>query len=124
MNIQKDLYGAINHLRMLDRMGELLDRCFANDAEHEQALSAFKSEAEKSYRKLALKAHPDHGGDIEEMKRLNASIAMVRQMQRLRQPAPQPPPMAFDGGCIVINLQTMGFGWPSFTGTTSTTGWW
>lgn len=49
-------------------------------SEFETLLSASKSlsEANIVYRRLAMKHHPDHGGDAEKMKELNIVFAIIK----------------------------------------------
>ena len=89
----------------------------------EENLKEAREKAEKEYKRLALKAHPDHGGDEEQMKKLNHAIAAIRDIQLIQQPRPQPMPFR-------VNIRFGGFGFSTFANTTTSftgstgTGWW
>jgi hypothetical protein len=80
-----------------------------------------KSEAAQNYKSRALKVHPDHGGDEESMKALNAARDEVAKL-RVERTRP-----VFRPVMTVVHVRMDGFGGSytsSSTATTSTGGWW
>ena len=58
----------------------------------EKRLEDKKSETKAVYRKLALKYHPDHGGDAEDFRHLQA---LWEHLQKAKVERPRPPPVRF-----------------------------
>jgi hypothetical protein len=86
--------------RILGIRGEI-DRiaaeCTVDDvAEIDRRVDEFKKAAESAYRRLAHEHHPDHGGDSERMKELNAAIGIVRKFSMKHAPVRRSRRMARD----------------------------
>jgi hypothetical protein len=67
----------------------------------------------KEFKKRAKLLHPDLGGDIEEMQKLNAAMDKIKELQIILRP-PAPPPM-------MVTIVRMGGMWGGGFTSTSTT---
>lgn len=118
VQIPKQLHDAMVKLDVLE--------CFKRMAQApsfeavEATLEQLKTEADKSFKRLAFTAHPDRGGSTEAMQELSAAREIIGKLGVQR---PQPQPMT------VIRVHVSSFGGfggfaTSSTGTsTSGTGW-
>ena len=51
-----------------------------------------KDELKKTYRRLALKHHPDRGGNEEQFKQINEAYEVLTGKRRIKRRPPPPPP--------------------------------
>jgi hypothetical protein len=85
-----------------------------------RAIERIQQEAKTKAKELALTHHPDHGGDEERMKEINAAVTAVQRKEHYRLLVPRPQPMI-----RVIHVQSS---WTTSSSTTTntsytTTGW-
>lgn len=89
MQVPKVLHEAMVLLGVWNPFVQLLRGAQSFEA-LEQGVQRFKDDADKAYKALALKAHPDRSGGCEErMKSLNAAIEAVRKFG-VQRPVPRP----------------------------------
>ena len=62
--------------------------------------SASQDDIRRAYKKRAAKAHPDHGGDAEEFKRLAAAYATLGDEEKRKR---------YDSGGVDFGSQSQGF---------------
>lgn len=114
MQIPEKLHKAMARLNVLTLFAAMTR---VQSFEEAQArLDALKAEAERTWKELAMEAHPDRGGSTEEMQELNAARDLIVKLHIER---PQPRPQ------VVFVQVRRGFG-GFYTSSTSptTTGWW
>lgn len=65
----------------------------ADQADADAWLEEMRAEALRTFRRLALRAHPDQGGSAEAMNHLMRAKELVEDAQiAIEQPKPEPPP--------------------------------
>lgn len=74
-------------------------------------IERFKQAAAKSQKALARKHHPDLGGSLETMQRINEAWNFVKQLQVIEAPPPQP---------VFVNIN---FGFDSAESTSASAHW-
>lgn len=105
---RQDVMAAVHTLDIVDRFNALTHRLRQEtQIRTVQALLAnFKKEAECRYKELALKYHPDRGGNEHMMQTINAAWDVLKSLQIGRAPTAPPP-------AVVVHI--------NFGGTTAST---
>jgi len=80
-------------------------------------LKDIQAEAKRNYLELAKLNHPDHGGDEEEMKRLNGALDVIMNLKAVAKPRPQ------RVWRTVIHVQFNSWGSTASTGNTTSSYW-
>ena len=112
---KNDIVAAIHTLGLAAKFNVMMARS-RQAASHQvarQLLHEFKNEAEEDYKALAMKHHPDRGGEAKNMQQINAAWDIVKTLNV--RPAPPRHQMPV---IVRVNIDTMG---PSTT-TSYTTG--
>lgn len=87
--------------------------------EAQEVFDDLKKQAKVNWKKKAMELHPDRGGDIEEMKKLNALWNRVKGLRIIPHQRPVFQPAVVR---VYVNYNTWG---GTGTSTTTTTGsWW
>jgi len=73
---------AIKRLDLQDEYRRVAAACadFIEDDDIEEALDDFKFKAAKQYKRLARGCHPDLGGSLEDMQKLNEALLCIRKI--------------------------------------------
>lgn len=116
MQISQELHAALVKLNVWDQFLSSV-RSVRSFEEAEQAVVQFKEHARKQFAQLSLKAHPDRGGNLDEMQALSAAYSVVKKLNVQR---PAPPPMVT---FIRVEFGSGGFRTSSTSGTSTSTSW-
>jgi hypothetical protein len=92
IQIPSDVVAALDTLDALHTLKTLLEGATCEEDLRAAMVSSIDL-AKANYKKLALEAHPDRGGDEERMKELSSAWTIVKQIKLDRVPPPQPPPV-------------------------------
>lgn len=80
--MQKELYDSLILFGALNHYNNVISSTTFEIAvkKHNELVS----HCENAYKSLAKLHHPDHGGDAEEMKRINASMDQIKKLKPTR----------------------------------------
>jgi hypothetical protein len=85
-----------------------------------QRIDEFKQTLKKRFRRLAMKHHPDHGGDEEYFKKLSDVYTfLMKELKPTKAPEPEPRPRP-QGGIVVRVYRSASDYYYSDASTTST----
>lgn len=113
----QDVAAAVRTLGLVDRFNALTAQLHRETRAQlvQVLLSAFKKDAEASYKSLAMKHHPDRGGDESAMQEINAAWDILKTLQIRR--APVAPPMP-----VIVHMNFGGTTTSTTTNTWTSTG--